>query len=112
MIVVVLQQRQGAFQGNAGHEHDTGPVMDQTIGNLNGFAFLFCLLLAYSELSPLESIVNALSARLGQRVHPKKTTAWTKLSIYTSIGRAHAVVEGVDGFLFRLRGNTRDRKAM
>jgi hypothetical protein len=27
---------------------------DQTIGDLNRFAFLFCLLLTYFELSPLE----------------------------------------------------------
>ncbi len=54
MVVVILQQRQGAFQGNAGHERDIGPVMDQTIGNLNRFAFLFCLHLADFDLSALE----------------------------------------------------------
>ena len=54
VIVVILQQRQGVFQGNIGHKRDSGPVMDQTIRNLNRFAFLFCILLAYFELSAPE----------------------------------------------------------
>ena len=32
-----------------------------------------------------------------------------KLCIYTSIGSAHVVVEGFDGFLFQLRGGATDR---
>jgi hypothetical protein len=32
-----------------------------------------------------------------------------KLCIYTSIGSAHVVVEGFDGFLFQLRGGAIDR---
>jgi hypothetical protein len=110
VVVVILQQRQGAFHGNAGHERDTGPVMDQTIGNLNRFAFLFCLLLAYFELSAMEQIIKASSARLGQRVHPKERTARANLGIHASLGVAHVVVEGFDGFLFQFRGDARGRR--
>jgi len=50
VVVVVLKQGQGAFEGHSGYERDTDPVMDQTIGNLNRFAFLSCLLLVDFEL--------------------------------------------------------------
>ena len=110
VVAVVKYQGLSLLQGNAGQERDSAPEVNLAAGNLN-WATVFCgPQLADFHLSLLEAGQELSAAGFGQRVHPKERTAAPGFSLQLHIGGAHVALEGVDCFLFQLRGGAANGK--